>query len=358
MAKKKKEENSTSDNYAALQQGLSKMFGESEARSLSSEDSLSKVDFSVSTRSIVIDKILAGGRPQPCSLIPFGRQMEISGLNGAGKTTLCAQIAAETQKRGGLVVVVDTEERIDETYWKALGVNTDRVINLHAGSIEEVFDKVEQAIKISAANDPDQPLLIIWDSVGGTSSDMVLEGKGTLMERAKKMYGREAKIIGTGVKALNGLIAKHKVCFLYTNHLYTDMNVTYGDNKKEYGGEKLKFHATVRLRLTKVGELKEEDAFGNKQKFGQRVKIKANKNSMGPMQLEKEAVILGGIGFCNDYTVFEIGKKSNLITTAGAWSTVTLGGAEVKFMGWNGFQEKVVMHDSYMDLVQAVVDVL
>lgn len=355
MAKKKK---STEDSFTALKDALNKEFGEGEARPLSSGDALSRVNFSVSSRSMVVDKVLAGGRPMPCSLIPFGRQMEISGLPGAGKTTLCAQIAAETQKMGGMVVAIDTEERIDEEYWRALGVDTSRVINLHAESIEAVFNKVEVAIKFAAENDPEQPLLIIWDSVGGTSSEMILEGKGTVMERASKVYGREAKVIGTGVKALNGLIAKHRVCFLYTNHLYTDMNVTYGDNKKEYGGEKLKFHATVRLRLTKIGELKVEDELGNKQKFGQRVKIKAQKNSMAPMQLEKEAVLIGGQGFSNDYTVFEIGKKLKLIKTAGAWSTATLGDAEVKFMGWRGFQEKVLTHPNYGDLLHEVMEAL
>lgn len=361
MAKKKsgsKTGNTPNDNFEALQAGLSKLYGEDEARPLSSADVLSKVSFSVSTGSIVVDKVLSGGRPMPCSLWPFGRMVEVSGLNGSGKTTLCAQVAAQTQKMGGIVVAVDTEERIDEGYWQTLGVDTSRVINLHATSIEDVFNKQEQAIKMLHEHDPGQPMFMLWDSVGGTSSDMILEGAGTLMERAQKMYGREAKIIGTGVKAINGLVAKTRVAYTYTNHLYTNMNVTYGDNKTEYGGEKLKFHATIRLRLTKIADLKQEDDFGNKQKFGQRVRIKAQKNSMAPIQMEKEAVILGGKGFSNDYTVFEIGKKAKLIKTSGSWSTAILGDEEVKFQGWNGFQAKVVNHPKYVELLSSVMEVL
>ena len=76
---------------------------------------------------------------------------------------------------------------------------------------------------------------------------------------------------------------------------------------------------------------------------------------MAPMQLTKIAYIIGGLGFCNDYTVFDIGKQAKLIKTAGSWSTVSVGGEDVKFQGWNGFQEKVVMHDNYDQLLAEVV---
>ncbi|MCF6205314.1 MAG: hypothetical protein L3J47_00275 [Sulfurovum sp.] len=357
MAAKKVAKKPKVDPFDAFHDALKSDMGDS-VRKLSSDSILSSIEFSVSTGSIVIDKILAGGRETPCSMIPFGRQVEVSGLNSSGKTSLCAQIACQTQKMGGLVVITDTEERIDKDYWTMLGVDLNRVINLSATTIEDVFNKQEKCIKVHASMKSDVPMLMIWDSVGGTSSGDVLEGKGELMERAKKMYGREAKLIGTGVKALNHLIAANKVCYLYTNHIYNNMNVGYGDTKTEYGGEKLKFHATVRLRLTKIADLKVEDQFGNKQKYGQRVRIKANKNSMAPMQMEKEAVIIGGLGFSNEYTVFEIGKKAGLIKTSGSWSTATLGTDQVKFQGWSGFQEKVVTHEKYDELLAAVVAVL
>ena len=328
------------------------------AISLSDLDNSSRIKTWVSTGSIVVDSVLAGGRQLPCTLIPFGRQVEISGKPGAGKTTLCAQIAARTQAAGGKVIVVDTEERIDHPYWEKLGVDTSSVISLHADSLEEVFNKQEKAIKIMSSKYPDIPLLMLWDSVGGTSSQEVLEGDGDLMERAKKMYGREAKLIGTGVKALNGLITKSNVCYIYTNHLYTDMNVTYGAKEKEYGGLKLQHYATVRLRLTKTANISAEDKFGNTMIVGQKVKVKANKNSMAPIQMEKEAVIIGGEGFSNDYTVFDLGRKAGLVSGSGAWSSVTLGGEEIKFQGWAGFKEKVATHTNYNELVQSMLESL
>jgi recombination protein RecA len=361
MAKKKSGTptgNTANDNFEALQGKLSKLYGESEARPLSSADVLSNVAFSTSSGSIVVDKVLSAGNPRPCTMWPFGRMVEVSGLNGTGKTTLCAQVAAQTQKAGGIVVVVDTEERIAEDWWQTLGVDTSRVINLHANSIEDVFNKQYEAIKMLHEHDPSQPMFLLWDSVGGTSTDLILEGKGTLMERANKVYGKEAKIIGTGLKALNGLVAKTKVAYTWTNHVYTKMGVSFGSKWETYGGEKLKFFATVRLQLGLMKTIWEEDAFGKKQKVGQVVEIKALKNSLGPMQMAKEAYLMGGEGFSNDRTIFEVGKQAGLIQMAGSWGTAHLGGDEVKFQGWKGFREKIIPHPKYPELYAMVLEFL
>lgn len=346
-----------------LQEELEKNWGANAAVSLDSASSLSKIDHWVSTRSIVIDNVLAGGRPRPCSLMPFGRQIEVSGPPGAGKTSLCAQTAAEVQRQGGLVIVTDTEERIDHTYWRALGVDTARVLNLRADTIEEVFEKQYDAIRLMQAKAPDRLMLMIWDSVGGTSSGLVLDDdpkkKETFMERAQKQMGREAKLIGDGIKGLSGAVAKSRVCYLYTNHEYNKIGVTYGSNRETYGGNKLKFLATARIQLTPIGEIKDEDVMGNKRVLGSRIRVKALKNSMAPMRMEKEAVIIGGEGFSNRYTVWEVAAKLKLIEKSGSWSTwKTSNGEEIKFQGWSGFCEKVVTHAEYPDLEAAVIEKL
>lgn len=357
-----KGETDDDDVINAISNSLIAELGDGAAAPLSSPDTLSKITSWVSTRSIVVDAVLAGGRPKPCSLLPFGRQIEISGLPGSGKTTLCAQIAAEVQAQGGIVVVTDTEERIDVPYWTQLGVDCDKVIRLEAHTLEEVFNKQEAAIRIMAQKASDRKCLIIWDSLGGTSSDEILEfdpkKKETFMEKAKQAFGRDAKTIGLGLKGLNGLIASTNTCYLYTNHLYTKMETGgYGEQTDTYGGLKAKFMATVRLRLTKVGNITEETVSG-KNIIGNKVRVKALKNSMSPMQMEKEAVLMGGLGFSNEYTVFELGKKLGVVKTAGAWSTADFGGEEIKFQGWSGFQEKVVTHPKYAELLDSVYKAL
>lgn len=357
--KRKETVDSVDDCLQMLEEEMLSEFGPGTAGKLSSSDSLSQIKDWVSTRSMVVDKVLAGGRNEPCSLVPFGRQMELSGPPGSGKTTLCAQIAASTQEKGGIVVVTDTEERIAHDYWRSLGVDTGSIINIKAQTLEEVFERQHFCIRTMMERAPDKLVLMIWDSIGGTSSGIIDEdAKGSIMEQAAKIMGREAKTIGNGVKVLNPLIAKSKTCYLYTNHIYSKLNVTYGDATETYGGNKLKFMATIRLGLKPVGKIKESTPTGDAI-IGNRVEVKAHKNSMAPQQLIKEAVLIGGEGFSDDYSVFELGKKVGVIQKNGAWSTAVFpSGDEVKFQGWNGFKEKVSTHPEYELIKQRVRELI
>jgi len=338
-------------------------FGEGTVQRLSSSSSLSKIDHWASTRSIVVDKVLAGGRPMPCTLLPFGRQTEIHGLPGSGKTTLCAQISAEVQSKGGMVVAIDTEERIDHPYWSQLGVDVDRVQSLTANSIEEVFKKQYKLLLWHISECPTLPLLMLWDSLGGTTTDAIataIEEGEDPMEVAKKSMMMNARAIAAGMRLINPLIAKSRVAYVYTNTMYMKPNVKYGDPFETPGGWVAKYFATVRLRLKRVGQLLEEDPVtGQRKIYGHRIEVSTEKNSMAPNLIGLEGAILGGLGFSNDWTVREIAEALKIIKKAGAWSTwVTTSGEEVKFQGFNGFVEKVKPHPEYQQLVDAVMAVL
>lgn len=358
--KKKAKLEDLDDILQDLEESLVSAFGVGSATRLSAADSLSKIDTWESTGSIVVDSVLAGGRPLPCSLMPYGRQTEISGPPGSGKTTLCAQIAAQVQASGGIVIVTDTEERIAHDYWQALGVDIDRIINLRANTLEAVFEKQYKAIEICAEKYPGTRVCMIWDSLGATTGATTLTPtkKETFMEAARKNMGRDARTISAGMRVINTAVSQNDIMYIYTNHIYHKMNVTYGPKTETYGGVKAKFMATVRLELRSIGALKEEDAFGNTRIIGNKVRVKTLKNNMAGMLMEKEAVIIGGQGFNNDYTVFEAGKKTDFIEVSGSWSTVDFDGEEVKFQGWNGFLTKVVMHPKYETLVAAVLSEL
>lgn len=281
--------------------------------------------------------------------------MEVAGLPGSGKTTLCAQIAAEVQSKGGIVVSVDTEERIDEKYWTALGVDLNSVLRIEANELEEVFDKQAKLIEVVKKKAPDRPVLMLWDSVGGTG----VSGIKT-MEEAQKAMMKKARVIGAGMELINSQIAKSRVCYLYTNQLYTKPGVMFGDPLETPGGNKLKHFATVRLRLTEGAALKEKDEkLGMERIVGKKVYVKALKNSMAPMLLNLAGVIYGGKGFDNDRTVKNVAEAVGLITKSGAWSRwITPNGEEVKFQGWSGFQDKVMSHPNYQDLYDEVVNKL
>jgi recombination protein RecA len=332
---------------SSIQTSFNKEFGQSSMGRLDDDDNLSKITDWVSTGSDVIDYVLLGGRPKGSSLVPLGRQMSIEGLEGCGKTSACAQIAANVQRNGGIVVVVDAEDRVDQPYWSTLGVDVKRVLSIRENKIEDVFRKQIKLIDILKKTAPDQKVLFIWDSIG--SSSVVVDPDEDVMSDAS--YGKEAKVLARGLKVINSEIAKSKVGYIYTNHLYQKMGVTYGDKWETSGGQKLKYFATVRIRLTKIGQITEQDEFDNKVVIGDKVLVKAVKNSMAPKLLEMEAAVIGGKGYCNEWTVKERAEDKKLITKAGAWSTCLMsGGDEIKFQGFNGFLEKVVPHEDYAAL--------
>ena len=354
------------DVLMGLQDDLNKTFGDGSVMRLDSGTVLSNVASWVSTRNMIIDSVLRGGRPVGSSLIPFGRQMEISGLENSGKTTLCAQIAAETQAQGGIVMVTDAEERIAEDYWTSLGVDTSRVIHISATSIEDVFNKQYAALRKAKERAGGRKILMLWDSLGGTSiADLVdPKSKESPMDQASQAYGRNAAEISTGMRLINDVIAHTCACYLYTNHMYTKMNVKFGDPYETYGGQKPKYYATVRLRLQAIGGVAEADSLSadptkNKKLIGQRIKIKALKNQMSGVLLTREAVLMAGKGFSDEYSAFEVGVKTGVIAKNGGWSTwTTPKGDQVKFQGWGGFEEKVVPHPEYSELHAAVLAAL
>lgn len=337
-------------------------FGEDQAAPLSSAATLSKIDEWVSTGSYVVDKVLLGGRSVG-SLVPYGRQTEVSGLPGTGKTTLCAHLAAQTQAMGGIVVVTDTEERIDHPYWQGLGVDTDRIINLKARTLEDVFDRQYEFIKASMEKWSDIPILMLWDSIGGTSTDSILDpdpksqgAKLTPMERGKKAMMVKAKLISAGMEIINPLVAKSKVAYVYTNTLYQRPDVDYGDPWETPGGNKKNFFATVRLRLKVIKQLQEVDAdTDTKDVVAQVVEVSALKNSMAPRKRTIPAVVRGGVGFSNDDTIKMFAESMKIITGTTWMTWKTPKGEEVKYQGWNGFKLKIVPHPEYPSLVEQVL---
>lgn len=367
MAKESKKDTSSHLDglLSHIEEGLNKEFGSDTATRLNSPMSLSKVDYWVTSRSMIVDKILMGDRQPPCSLVPFGRQMEVAGLNGSGKTTLCAQIAAETQKQGGIVVVTDSEERIDEVYWTSLGVDCNRIVRVTAHTIEQVFNKQIKAVKdireYKEKYDINPPVLFIWDSIGSTSTEKIFdEMDNNPMEAAGKIMGKNAIALGNGLKLINDLISKDKICYLFTNHLYQKYNVQYGDPWETYGGEKVRFFATVRLRLSHIGNINENDETIEQDRvIGKKVQVKAIKNSMAPVLITMNTAIMGGQGFSDDWTTKDIAEKTKIITKAGAWSTCNLSDNEsVKYQGWKGYLEKVVPHPSYQLLKNKILELM
>jgi len=315
---------------------------------------LGTVEHWASTRNFMIDYAIAGGLPMPRPIIPFGRITEIAGLNETGKTTLLSQILAETQRLSGIAAIVDVEHTLDLSYMELLGVDLSRLIIAPADTIEEGFHKAKQMVKTIMESGSDKLVALGWDSLGATPTQAQMDS-----DDSGNPHGVAAKIVGQNLQTFNGMIAKHKIALIFTNHVWHDHNVKYGDPYKSYAGEKFRYFATLRLRLTKSGQIKEKEEGtaedDSKQVIGSKIKVGVLKNKMAPYRKTVEVPCLGGLGFSTDYCVFEQGLKQGVIngTTWKTWETPN--GEEVKFQGWRGFQEKVMLHPEYPALVETVV---
>jgi recombination protein RecA len=294
--------------------------------------------------------------------VPFGRQMEVSGPEDSGKTTLCAQIAAETQEKGGLVLVTDTEEKIAHDYWEALGVDTTKILHIKATDLQDVFNKQYRAMQVAREAAADRNILMIWDSLGGTAGAEMIhpDSKNNPMEEASKFGMRRAKVISDGMELVNTIVSKTRVCYLFTNHEYMKYDVKFGSPRETRGGGKPKYFATVRLQLTPVGNIKEVDPNSTKeQTIGKRVSVRALKNHMSGLLLQREAVVMYKRGFVDSYTVFDVGKRLGLVKLRGSWGEwTTPQGEVVKFQGFKGFETKVAVHLEYSALRAAVEEAL
>jgi recombination protein RecA len=344
QAVKKKTQSSEAGFIEQVVATMDKKFGSGTALTPNAGTILCKVDHWVTTRNFLIDSAIAGGLPMPRPIVPFGRLTEISGQNGTGKTTLLGQIIAETQATGGIAAVADTEQAIDLQYFESLGVDLSKLIIFQAETIEDVFTKAEALISVIKELDSDKMVCLGWDSLGGTPTKAQ-----AVAEADDHFYAEAAKVVGKNLQRVIQMISKQRIALVFNNHVYRKMNVKFGDPWETYGGEKVKFYATLRIRLQRVGQIKEgtgEDA----QVIGHRVKVKVDKNKMAPILRSVEVPCIGGFGFSLDYSVYEQGQKQGLIsgTTWKNWNGV-------KFQGWKGFQDKVMVHEDYLELVESVI---
>jgi hypothetical protein len=238
-------------------------------------------------------------------------------------------------------------------------VDTSRILHLKASCVHEAFDKQYAVMETMESKVGDRKVLLLWDSLGGTGTiEVDPKSKNSPMEQAEKHNMRAAKDISTGMRLINGIVARTCVSYLYTNHQYTKVGTMFGDDQETYGGVKAKYFATVRLRLQPSGNLFDKES---RSVFGKRVRVQALKNSMAGVQKTVDGVIMPCRGFVNEYTVFEHCKEARsesgdpLVVTEGSWSTwTTPDGESLKFQGWNGFMEKVVPHPGYQALQDAV----
>ena len=351
VIEKLKKESVADDFIANVVSSMEKQFGKGSALVPDANTILCKIEHWVSTRSFLIDYAISGDLPSPRPIIPFGRLTEISGSPGVGKTSLLSQIMAETQAIGGIAVILDTEQALDLSYLEKLGVNLKKLIVVQADTIEDVFTRIEALVKVIKERNASQLVCIGWDSLGGTPTRAQAEA-----EAGDHFYAEAAKVVGKNLQRIIQMIAKEKIALIINNHLYRKMDIKYGDPWETYGGEKVKFLSTLRIRLQKMGQITEKGEDEEGQIIGHKIKVKIIKNKMAPILKQIEVPCIGGLGFSKDYAVMDYAIKTKLITSSGSWKKLkTYNGIEITFQNWKDFQEKVINHAEYLQFSEQVI---
>ena len=253
---------------------------------------------------------------RPNGGFPVGRITEITGLEASGKSLLAAHTLAETQKKNGLAVYIDTESATSAEFLSAIGVDLKSMLYVPLETIEEVFETIETIVENVRKSDKDRLVTIIVDSVMGASTKQEMSS-----EYDKDGYATSKSIIlSKAMRKVTNWIARERICLIFTNQLRTKMGVMFGDPWTTAGGKAIPFHASVRLRLKNMGQIKAKIR-GKEEVVGIKTRVTVVKNRMGPPLRSIDYEIYFDSGIDNYGGWLGVMKDFNIVKQAGAWYT-------------------------------------
>lgn len=263
----------------------------------------------VSTGSTLLDLAIAN---RTNAGIPVGRIMEITGLEASGKSLVAAHLLAETQKKGGVAVFIDTEQSVSTDFLSAIGVDIPKMLYVDAQTVEDIFEKIESIIAHVRKSNRDRLVTIVVDSVAAASTKSELES-----DHGKDGFATgKAIIISKAMRKLNNMIGKQRIALVFTNQLRVNLQAAmFGDKYCTSGGKALQFHSSVRLRLKSMGALKVKQ--GNKDvHIGVKTRAIVVKNRLGPPNRFADFNIFFDRGIDNYGSWVEVLKNNSIITGA------------------------------------------
>ena len=323
MAKKKQE----LDLADILAGELNKQAKDNKVAFFLDDDSApTNVDGWVSTGCAMLDVAISN---RPYGGLPVGRIVEITGLEQSGKSLVSAHLLAETQKQGGVAVLIDTETAVSREFLEAIGVDVSKLLYVSADSVEQIFDMTETIIEKVRETSKDKLVTIVTDSVAAASTSAELAS-----DYGKDGYATDkAIIISKAMRKITNMIGRQKILLVYTNQLRQKMNaMPFGDPWTTSGGKALAFHASVRLRLKGAGQIKMKVG-GNDKIVGMKVRCQVVKNRMGPPLRSTDFEIYFDRGIDNYGSWLKVMKDNKIVKQAGAWYSYidTDTGEELKF---------------------------
>lgn len=314
MAKKTKSKDELTDDLAvALADSINKQFKGQNYKTAfflaGDDDAPTNVHEWISSGCSMLDLAISN---RPRGGFPVGRITEITGLEASGKSLLAAHTLAETQKKGGLAVYIDTESATSSEFLTAIGVDIKKMLYVPLETIEEIFETIETIVENVRKSDKDRLVTIVVDSVMGASTKIEMSA-----EYDKDGYATSKSIIlSKAMRKVTNWIARERICLIFTNQLRTKLGVSFGDPWTTSGGKAIPFHASVRLRLKSVGQIKVKDSV-----VGIKTRVTVVKNRMGPPLRSIDYDIYFESGIDNYGGWLTIMKDFKMVSQAGAWYT-------------------------------------
>jgi len=280
---------------------------------LDNNDSPTNVEGWVSTGASMLDVAISN---RPYGGLPVGRITEITGLEQSGKSLVSAHLLAETQKLGGIAVLIDTENAVSREFLEAIGVDTTKLLYVTAETVEQCFEYTETIIEKVRVSSKDRYVTIVVDSVAAASTEKEMEA-----DYGKDGYATDkAIIISKAMRKITNLIGRQKITLVFTNQLRQKMNaMPFSDPWTTSGGKAIAFHASVRLRLKSMGTIKAKDGSGNERIVGIKVRCQVVKNRMGPPLRSADFDIFFDRGIDNYGAWLGSMKENAIVKQSGAW---------------------------------------
>ena len=275
---------------------IEKAFGKGAIMKMGADGFRVKID-AIPTGAINLDAAIGVGG------IPRGRVTEIYGPESSGKTTLCLHVVANAQRQGGTAAFIDAEHALDTDYAARLGVDIDKLLVSQPDTGEQAMEICEILVRSGAVD------VIVIDSVAALVPKAEIEG-----EMGESHMGLQARLMSQALRKLTGAIARSNCSVIFINQLREKIGVMFGNPETTTGGKALKFYASLRLDIRRIGPVKEKEDV-----IGSHVRVKVVKNKVAPPFKQAEFDIMYAEGISHTSLLVDIGAESGIIEKSGAW---------------------------------------